>query len=97
MLVEARLLAKTLRISPATAVEPAPGSIRCVGRSLLALLIVEGVGEVHPETAVILQNLPHFVEDAEQMPDEFVRMGFVAEFAHPSIWPRHGVGAVVPK
>ena len=87
VLEEFRLRAKAVGISLAPRVEAAVRAVRRVGRSLLALLVIVRVGQIHPEAAVILEDAPHFVEHKEQVADEIVRVIFMPELALPAVRP----------
>src|SRR5206468_3911828 len=91
VLEELWLLAEGIGVTLPSGGKPALAAVRCIGRSLLSLLVVEGVGEVYPEAAVSPQGPPDLVEDMQQVADEVVRVWLVPQFTLPPVRPsRHG-------
>jgi hypothetical protein len=77
VLEELRPFTESAGVALATSGKTAIAAIGRVGGSLLPLLVVEGVGEVHPKATVVTQNPPDFIEDVQEVADEIVRMGLV--------------------
>jgi hypothetical protein len=89
VLEKVRLIPQRLSVASTPSSETAFGAIWGVGGTLLALLIVKRIREVHPQAAIVSKDPPNLVEDLEQMPDEVIGMWFVSQFALPTVRPEN--------
>src|SRR5579872_7353917 len=96
VLEELRLPPQRLGIAPTPRGKPPRGAVGRVRRSLLALLVVIGVGQVNPEAAIVTKHSPGLVEHIQEMADIAVRVIFMAQLTVPIIGPG-GNCAVAPK
>jgi hypothetical protein len=82
-----RLLSQRIRVPFSSRRISAVASAQSIGGPLLALLVVEGVGEVDPQAAIVAKSSPNLVKNIEQVPDKMIRMRLVTELSGPSIGP----------
>jgi hypothetical protein len=78
MLEEFRLLPQRVRVSLASSCVASVAAARGMGGALLPLLVVISICQVYPKATIIAQNPPHFIENAEEVTHEIIRMQFVA-------------------
>jgi hypothetical protein len=82
-----RLLAECVGISFAACGEAAAAAIGRISSSFLSLLVVKRIREIHPETTVVSQRPPYFIENIQEMSNEGIRVRLVPQFALPSVGP----------
>lgn len=87
MLEKLRLLAQCGGVALPTCRKPTIAPVWCIGRSLLSLLVIERVRQIHPQAPVISQRPPNFVKHVQQVSDVVIRMSFMSEFSLPPVRP----------